>query len=132
MSKAILPSPGPGAPTTQETTMTLSARITSAAFALALASSALGLASNAYADDAMKPAATSSDEMTADCKAKAGMESDSMKKDEAMKACDDMGMKDGAMKDGTMKPDTDSMKSGAMKTDTMKPADGAMKPASSN
>ena len=63
--------------------MTLSARITSAAFALALASSALGLANNAYADDAMKPAAMSSDEMTADCKAKAGMESDSMKKDEA-------------------------------------------------
>jgi hypothetical protein len=51
----------------------------------------------------------------ADCKEKAGMETDQMKKDEAMKACDAMTKSDGGM----MKPDAMG-------------SDNAMKPATSN
>jgi hypothetical protein len=68
----------------------------------------------ARADDAIKPAAdamkTDSAAM-ADCKDKAAMETDQMKKDEAMKACDDMMKSDGGM-----------MKSGDKGAGTMKPA----------
>lgn len=83
----------------------------------------LSAAGSARADDAMKPADAmksdggmmkADDAAMADCKEKAGMEADQMKKDEAMKACDAMGMK-----------------SDAMGADTMK-SDSAMKPAQSN
>ena len=88
------------------------------AFAIATSLSATG--GLALADDAMKPAdqmkseggmMKAEDKAVTDCKEKAGMETDQMKKDEAMKACDDMMKSDGGM----MKPD-------AMGSDTMKPA----------
>jgi hypothetical protein len=44
------------------------------------------------------------DAMKAECMDKAGMETDAMKKDEAMKACDDMAMKGDAMSTDAMKP----------------------------
>jgi len=80
-----------------------------AAIALMLVSGAAVMSGPAFADDAMKSDAggmTKSDDgmmktgamktdsgATAECKEKAGMETDQMKKDEAMKACDAMGMK---------------------------------------
>jgi hypothetical protein len=93
--------------------------------ALALATGLATAGGIARADDAMKPAGAmkadggmmkadamkTDDGAMADCKEKAGMETDQMKKDQAMQACDDAGM----------------MKSGA----AMKP-DNAMKPATSN
>jgi len=44
------------------------------------------------ATDAMKPADPMAAEKMKDCKDKAAMETDAMKKDEATKACDAMGM----------------------------------------
>jgi pentapeptide MXKDX repeat protein len=107
-------------PIPRGTEMTVTIRQTLPISALVLLAG-LSIAGAARADDAMKPAdamksggmMTTDDAATADCKEKAGMESDQMKKDEAMKACDDM------------------MKSGAMGSDTMK-SDDAMKPAQSN
>lgn len=65
---------------------------------------------DAITTDAMKTdAMQAGDKAMGDCKAKAGMEADQMKKDEAMKACDAMGMKSDAMGSGAMKPD-DAMK----------------------
>lgn len=98
--------------------MTRSIRIALPALAFALCSTALLGAGAARAEDAMKPADSmkteamkpmkGDDKMMADCKEKAGMETDSMKKEEAMKACEDMGGKDlggGMMKsDDAMKP----------------------------
>lgn len=78
-------------------------RTTRIALAFALCSAALTAGGIARADDAMKPAAEAmksdsggmmktDDKAIADCKEKAGMEADQMKKDEAMKTCDAMGM----------------------------------------
>lgn len=65
---------------------------------------------DAMKTDAMKPDAMKPDDRAmAGCKEKAGMEADQMKKDAAMKACDDMAMKSDAMGAGAMKPD-DAMK----------------------
>ena len=100
------------------------ARTTLPAVAFALASIFMFGAGPAAAEDAMKPATDTmssdamkpadpmaADAMKAECIEKAGMETDAMKKEEAIKACDDMG---------------------AMKSDAMKPATDAMKPATSN
>ena len=82
--------------------MTNFTRLTLPALAFAIASTALFSAGIARAEDAMKPAdamATdamkpadpmAADTMKADCMEKAGMETDTMKKDEATKACDAM------------------------------------------
>ena len=75
-----------------------------AAIVLVLATGSAFVTAPAFADDAMKPAADgtmksddammkSDDKAMAECKEKAGMATDQMKKDEAMKACDAMGMK---------------------------------------
>lgn len=87
------------------------------AIGFALASIFLFAGGPAFAEDAMKPATDSmatdsmkpadpmaADAMKADCMAKAGMETDAMKKDEAMKACDDMAMKGDAIGTDAMKP----------------------------
>jgi pentapeptide MXKDX repeat protein len=93
------------------------------AIAFALASTVMFAAGPVSAEDAMKPAdPMAADAMKADCMEKAGMETDAMKKEEAMKVCDDM-----AMKGDAMKPAGD-----AMGSDAMKPATDAMKPATSN
>jgi len=80
------------------------------ALAFALASAAFAAGGVARAEDAMKPAAEAmksdggammkpddammkaDDKAMADCKEKAGMEADQMKKDAATKACDDTAM----------------------------------------
>ncbi|PAQ05515.1 hypothetical protein [Mesorhizobium temperatum] len=50
------------------------------------------MATDAMATDAMKPADPMAAEKIKDCMVKAAMETDVMKKDEATKACDAMGM----------------------------------------
>ncbi|RWH69980.1 MAG: pentapeptide MXKDX repeat protein [Mesorhizobium sp.] len=91
--------------------MTNFTRLTLPALAFALCSTALFAGGIAHAEDAMKPMATDAmkpadamatdamkpaDPMAAekmkDCMNKAAMETDAMKKDEATKACDAMGM----------------------------------------
>jgi pentapeptide MXKDX repeat protein len=105
----------------QENIMARTTLLPAAAFALAsifmfgagpaAAEDAMKPATETMSSDAMKPAdPMAADAMKAECMEKAGMETDAMKKEEAMKACDDM----------------------AMKGDAMKPAADAMKPATSN
>ncbi|RWQ31011.1 MAG: hypothetical protein EOS20_30715 [Mesorhizobium sp.] len=83
--------------------MTNFTRLTLPALAFALCSTALlagGIAraedamkpADAMATDAMKPADPMAAEKMKDCMDKAAMETDAMKKDEATKACDAMGM----------------------------------------
>ncbi|RWP74925.1 hypothetical protein [Mesorhizobium sp.] len=67
--------------------MTDFTRLTLPALAFALCSTALFAGGIARAEDAMKPA-----NPMKDCMDKAAMETDAMKKDEATKACDAMGM----------------------------------------
>jgi hypothetical protein len=95
--------------------MTIATRKMLPMLAFAIATSLSMAGGIARAEDAMKPAADAmkadggmmkaDDKMMADCKEKAGMEADQMKKDEAMKACDAMGMKADAMGSDTMKSD---------------------------
>ena len=80
------------------------------------------MAPNSMSGDAMAP--MNADQMLAECLTKAGMEMDTMKKDEATKACHDEHNAMGAMGTDAMAPATDAM---APATDAM--SGGAMAPA---
>ena len=77
------------------------------------------MAPNSMAGDAMAP--MTADQMLADCLDKAGKEMDTMKKDEATKACHD---EHNAMGTDAMAPATDAMApaTDAMSGDAMAPA----------